>query len=97
MAFDGSWRTLCSSLFNSGDYDRAIQILKQGENDGLKPDTIMYQAMIESMCRKGDLRESVYRLKAMASSGILPDKKILSAVVTAHALSNKVQGTPRVG
>lgn len=93
IPFEGSWRTLCSSLFNSGDYDRATQILQQGEKDGLKPDAAMYQAMIVSMCRQGDLIESLRSLKAMASSGVLPDKNILSAVVTAHALAGKVQGT----
>lgn len=92
VSFDGSWRTLCSALFNNGDYDHAMQILTQGESDGLKPDTTMYQAMIESMCRKGDLQESLRRLKEMTSSGVIPDKKILSAVITAHALSGKVQG-----
>lgn len=92
VSFEGSWRTLCAALFKSGDYDNAMQVLKQGESDDLKPDVTMYQAMIESMCRKGDLTESLRRLQDMASMGIVPDKKILGAVVTAHALSGKVQG-----
>ena len=94
VSFEGSWRTLCSALFHNGDYVRAMEILNQGEKDGLEPNATMYQAMIESMCRKGELKESLRRLKAMASSGVIPDKKILSAVVTAHALSGKVQGMP---
>jgi len=92
VSFEGSWRTLCSALFKNGDYDCAMQILSQGESDGLKPDMTMYQAMIESMCRKGDLAECLKRLQDMASLGVVPDKKILGAVVTAHALSGKVRG-----
>lgn len=93
IPFQGSWRALCSALFNVGDYDRAMQILKQGESEGLTPDIRMYDSMIESMCKQGDLSESIRRLKEMASSGLNPDKKVLSAVVTAHAAAGKVNGT----
>jgi pentatricopeptide repeat protein len=93
VPFEGSWRALCSALFNMGDYDRATQVLKQGESEGLTPDIRMYDSMIESMCKQGDLSESIRRLKQMASSGLNPDKKVLSAVVTAHAAAGKVNGT----
>lgn len=93
IPFQGSWRALCSALFNVGDYDRAMQILKQGESEGLTPDIRMYDSMVESMCKQGDLSESIRRLKEMASSGLNPDKKVLSAVVTAHAAAGKVNGT----
>jgi pentatricopeptide repeat protein len=52
----------------------------------------MYQAMIQAMCRKGDLEESIQRLRELSALGQYPDKQILSAVTTAHALAGKMKG-----
>jgi len=64
----------------------------QGEKEGLKPDARMYQAMIQAMCRKGNLEESIQRLRELSALGHYPDKQILSAVTTAHALAGKMKG-----
>lgn len=116
VSAESSWNSLCATLYNQGDNEKADQlvlqvchlvcsptplyknanglnfILLQGERDKFKPNKRLYSAMINSLCRRGDLKMSVERLHDMRRAGFQADKNILSAIVTAHALGNQIKG-----
>lgn len=60
------------------------------------PDTRLYEALIKSFCRRGDLTAGLLRLQEMQTRGLQPDKDHISALVTAHALAGKTNGACRV-
>ena len=56
------------------------------------PDKRLYEALIKSFCRRGDLIAGLLRLQEMKARGLQPDKDHISALVTAHALAGKTNG-----
>jgi len=64
----------------------------QGEDEGLQADKRLYEAMIKSFCRRGDLSSGLLRLQEMQSRGMQPGKDHISALVTAHALAGNAYG-----
>jgi len=66
--------------------------IMQGEEEGMIPDDRLYEAVIKSFCRQGDLSSGLHRLQEMQSQGLQPKKDHISALVTAHALAGKTYG-----
>lgn len=64
----------------------------QGEDEGITPDKRLYEALIKSLCRRGELSQGLMRLQDMQSKRLQPDKDHISALVTAHALAGKTYG-----
>ena len=95
-----SWRILTGAMFSRGVesaacYQKAVDLLQQGEGEGLVPDRPLYERMIEAMCREGDVESARDRLVQMKKQGLVVEKKVLSSVVTGFALAGRIDEAER--
>lgn len=79
----------------SGYYERAMELLGEGEAQGLVPDRPLYERMIEAMCREGDVASARDRLVRMKKQGLVVEKKVLASVVTGFALAGMIDEAER--
>lgn len=95
-----SWRILTGAMFSRAAdseayYQNAMDLLQQGEAEGLTPDRPMYERMVEAMCREGDVESARDRLVQMKNQGFVVEKKVLSSVVTGFALAGRIDEAER--
>lgn len=97
---DQSWRILTGALFSRAAdseayYQNAMDLLRQGEAEGMTPDRPLYERMVEAMCREGDVESARDRLVQMKNHGFVVEKKVLSSVVTGFALAGRIDEAER--
>ena len=95
-----SWRILTGAMFSRAAdseayYQNAMDLLQQGEAEGLTPDRPMYERMVEAMCREADVESARDRLVQMKNQGFVVEKKVLSSVVTGFALAGRIDEAER--
>jgi pentatricopeptide repeat protein len=69
-----------------------LRSVLQGESEGMIPDKRLYEAIIKTHARRGQISEALRRLQEMRLKHLIPDKDHFSALVTANALAGSLQG-----
>merc|ERR1719301_447708 len=77
-----TYSTIVKGYCNSGDVDRAFQVLKEMKRDGIyAPDEILYNSLLDGCARQGRVDQALRLLEDMRCSGVAPSNFTLSILV----------------
>ncbi|EPS69973.1 hypothetical protein M569_04785 [Genlisea aurea] len=77
--------TYCSLLrgcFESGDFDRALSVFLEAARKGMKRNVVLFNGLVEGLCRNGLVLESLRMVKEMEEEGgFRPDSCTYNVIV----------------
>lgn len=87
-----SWAVLLAGMLRLGEAERSLALLDQGEAEGLTPDSAIYERVIKLYSMENRLDDAWRKLNEMRERQLEVQKVHISPIVTAAALSGRIEG-----
>merc|ERR1719213_125387 len=86
-----TYSTILKGYCQSGDVDRAFQVLEEMQRDGkFAPDEILYNSLLDGCAKQHRVDEALQLLEDMRDSGVAPSNYTLSILVKLMGRSRRL-------
>ncbi|MCV5004772.1 pentatricopeptide repeat-containing protein, partial [Escherichia coli] len=75
--------------------DKAFASVNKMENQGLFPDVITYNAILDGFCKQGRMHEAEQVLRRMTEHGVKPDRSTYTSLINGHVSQDNLKAAFR--
>ncbi|TKY69714.1 Pentatricopeptide repeat-containing protein [Spatholobus suberectus] len=83
-----TWNSMIAGMMLNKECERAVEMFRRLESEGLKPDSATWNSMISGFAQQGVCVEAFKYLREMQSAGVAPCLKIVTSLLSACADSS---------
>lgn len=83
-----TWNSMIAGMMLNKESDRAVDMFRRLESEGLKPDSATWNSMINGFVQQGVFSEAFKYFREMQSYGVAPCLKIVTSLLSACADSS---------
>ncbi|XP_020217606.1 pentatricopeptide repeat-containing protein At2g02750 [Cajanus cajan] len=80
-----TWNSMIAGMMLNKESERAVDMFRRLESEGLKPDSATWNSMINGFAQQGVCGEAFKYFREMQSSGVPPCLKIITSLLSACA------------
>ncbi|KAG5648842.1 hypothetical protein DXG03_000191 [Asterophora parasitica] len=84
-----------NAVAHTGDFESAMSVLAQMRDAGIKPNVVAYTIIITLLAQRRDVYGAEALFKRAMKDGIVPDSRMINALMNAHAQAGSWRGVIR--